>query len=222
MTDQMLLQHQPTGMAANVAGQSGGHYTIMSNLQATLGLATLIFATFGAIFATPPMSASADFYRHHWHKKKEGFLGLWQRQPPRAALLHAWSIVINVCLMLSTVWYIYNEAMLTAGNDDATNYFLAVLSLLLLIIVFRYFWKGLVWNHYYRTWAMITAGVMAVIVVLAEFVLIVLMGIRNVWFSMAFMMVIFLVSWPLPVWTWVLYYFFKEKPKSKRKREHDD
>ena len=207
MTD-MLVQNAVTGQ--------GEHFSIASNLQATLSLATLMLASAAAIFVVPPMASRADFYHGHLNKK----LGYF-KQPPRAPLLFTWGLIANIFLLLSAVWYLYNESFNAAIDDSAANYYVAVESLLFLVIAFKYFWKGIVWNLHDRTWAMILAGVLAIIVVLVEFILIVLMGVRNVWFSMSFMILVFLINLPLPVWTWILFAFFKKKPKKHRHSDNE-
>lgn len=204
--------------AMSVVHETGAHFSIQSNLQATLSLTTLILATAAAIFVVPPMAAKIDYYHGHLRRKHAGWLG----QPPRAPLLFAWGFVANVFLLLATVWYFYNESVNAASDDTAANYYLAVEALVMLVIAFKYLWKGVLWNLYDRTWAMVLAGLMAGIIPLADLVLIILMGIRNVWFSMAFMIAVFFIHVPLPFWTWVIYHFFAETPRHhKRKRESE-
>lgn len=182
-------------------------------VTATLSLTTLILALAAAIFVVPPMAAKVDFYHGHL-KRKCGFLG----QPPRAPILFTWAFWANVFLLLSGVWYFYNESVNAATDDTAANYYVAVESLIMLIIIFKYLWKGIVWNLYDRTWAMIIALILSVAVPLIELILIVLMGLRNVWFSMGFMIGVFLLNIPLPFWTWVIYSYFKEVPRKKKNR----
>ncbi len=178
-----------------------------------LQLTTLILATAAAIFVVPPMSAAVDFYHGHL-KKRCGFLG----QPPRAPMLFAWAFLANVFLLLSTIWYLYNEAGLTAADDITAAYYITVESLIMVVIALKYVWKGLVWNLYDRTWAMVLALIISVAVPLLELVLTILMGIRNVWVSMAFMLLVFLINVPMPFWTYVIYTFFKEAPRRRRRK----
>jgi hypothetical protein len=182
----------------------------ITQVEATLALATLIIALFPACFFGPSMTAPVDFYHGHLSRRRSWGL----TQPPRAPMLMAWAFLASLFLMLSGAWYFYNDVATASTDYTVAQYYVAILSLFVTTLAMIFLWKGILWNLHDRTWAMIIAMIFACLVPLMEFIMIILMGIRNVWFSMVFMILLFILHVPLPFWTWVIYSYFKKPKKS--------
>lgn len=177
----------------------------------SLDLTVLIFAVAAAVFVTPPVSSHADFYRARpkqtqqsvQMQKRENTWYNWFFRMPRAPVVFSWFLFTNICLAISAIYYLYDSRN-PAGQTNM-DWYASIESLIFVLCILKYLWLGIVWNMHSYMVPMIFAILMAILMPIITIVLIILLGVRYSWVSMALMIPVFFFYIVIPLWTVILF-----------------
>lgn len=177
-----------------------------TQVNGSLEFLTLLTAIIAIIYLRPQIYCARAFY-------KDCFKGRCWWHPPRQWLFDLIWFFMDAFTVVAITHYLYTSRDPAPGTD--TNYYVAIYSLFIGYLGFRWFWINSFWNYHnkktitdeagnkrvveYSSEESIALG-FAVFFIILMFLtvttLVILFGIRHDWWAFGFM---------LPVWFWLIF-----------------
>lgn len=148
-------------------------------------------------FIRPQIYENRLFYRRYFNE--EGYT--WYVMSPTA--LDWWSRCVDGLFAYAFVTYLFYYREPTTDRD--ARFYVGLLSLMFIVVLLKWFWRDLFWNHYTNRALSIFAIFVLTLVAAIHVALVIGFGVLNVWGSMVAMIIVFL--WYFAVWVVEIYIY---------------
>jgi len=196
-----------TADAATTTATAGGLFSSFAIVNDPLPFVTLLFATIAIFLLRPAIYCARDFYRNCF--KPKCWYGAWRRW-----VIDLVGFIVDILAIAAVVYFLWTQAGNTINpliEGSQINLYWAVVVLVLLFLLFRWFWFNSFWNYHntkpgrgcaepvFCPAARIAIGFavfFAVLMLLTVIGLIIVFAIAHLWITLLLL--------PLFVWTIVL------------------
>ena len=207
-----IAAHDPDVLSASGATDGGDLVTTFGFLRAASPFVALLFSVIAIFFIRPQIYCLREFFRACF--KSKCWYGVWRQW--RFDL--AWFFV-DVLTIAAVVDYFDSRDVFRTARD--VSLYIAVLALVLLFLVFRWFWINSFWNYHNKKNEVFTGGVVvfdtsarialgfallfSILMLLTVIALFIVFGIARTWVSFGLLIPLFIWTILLLVWTALIF-----------------
>lgn len=168
----------------------------------------LVVAVIAFTYLKPQIFYAVDFYSNCFRNKKGCCNSSSLLSPPRPFFYKVMSYLMDAMQCIAIISYIYNIRSPAPGGE--TDYYVSIESLYIILIIMKYLWIDVFFNHHHHMGALGLSMVMGFFIWILNLVLVILFGIRAtansiVWVSFAFQLII--LFWTTGLFGWNCYIF---------------